>query len=209
MECLNIMLDACTRSTAEVQAMLQTISPTEVIPSSFPKVAECLHVLPDVVEWQRRSAYRRGASQGLALGQAHFPWDWSHDEVSSGWPSESEEVDHQKVFELKATAAPFANRLLRLDDLLPYQPTADASGDSPAKERDHTIERPFQAARQGALSTFTSNRWIPCYRKDISVQANEEGSSKAGGGIVDKEGEYGPCFREKHVHMDKCSILNM
>jgi hypothetical protein len=73
MECLNIVLDACMRSTADVQAVLETISPTEVIPSSFPEVAKCLHVLLGVVEWQRRSAYCRGASQGLALGQAHFP----------------------------------------------------------------------------------------------------------------------------------------
>jgi len=190
MECMNIVLDACMKSTAEVQAMLQSISPTEVIPSSFPEIAECLHILPEVVEWQRRSAYRRGASQGLALGQAHFPWDWNHDEVSSGWPSESDEVDHRKVQELKAGAAPFADRLLRMDDLLPYQTTADTPGDSPVKERDHAVERPFQAAREGALSTFTVNRCIPCYRKDNAIKANEASSSKvASGGDFDKEGE--------------------
>jgi hypothetical protein len=186
---MNIVLDACTRSTAEVQAMLQTISPTEVIPSAFLEVAKCLHALPEVVEWQRWSAYRRGASQGLALGQAHFPWNWNHDEVSSGWPSESDEVDHRKVLELKAAAAPFADRLLWMDDLLPYQTTADAPGDSPAKERDHAIECPFQAARERALNTFTVNRWIPCYRKDDAVKASGVSSSKVAGGDVDKEDE--------------------
>jgi hypothetical protein len=99
----------------------------------------------------------------LALGQAHFPWDWSHEEVSSGWPSETGVVDHAKVLELKAGAAPYADRLLRMDDLLPYQATADAPEDSPAMERDHDVEHPFEFARKGALTTFPMSRWIPGY----------------------------------------------
>jgi hypothetical protein len=56
----------------------------------------------------------------LALGKAHFPFDWEHDDVSSGWPSETGEVDHIAVLKLKPEAAPYANRLLRIDNLLQY-----------------------------------------------------------------------------------------
>src|SRR3954471_693720 len=79
--------------TAEVQAILQTISPTEIIPSNYPDVASSLKVLPAVVEWMQRSAYRRGDFMALALGRAHFPDEWVHDEITSGWPSETGVVD--------------------------------------------------------------------------------------------------------------------
>jgi hypothetical protein len=91
-------------------------------------------------------------------------------------------VDHQKVLKLKAEAAPFVDRLLRMDDLLPYQATADAPGDSPTQERDHDVKCPFQAARKGVLTTFKVIRWIPSYRKDEVVKVNKAGSSKAAGG---------------------------
>jgi hypothetical protein len=96
------------------------MSPTEIIPSSFLELSECLHLLPAIIEWQQRSAYRRGATQGLALGKAHFRFDWEHDDMSTEWPAESREVDHAEVLKRKAEAAPYADRLLRMDDLLPY-----------------------------------------------------------------------------------------
>jgi hypothetical protein len=52
-----------------------------------------------------------------------------------------------------------------MDDLLPYQATADAPGDSLVKQRDHEIERPFDAAQAVALTTFIMNPWIPGHRR--------------------------------------------
>jgi hypothetical protein len=83
------------------------------------------------------------------------------------------------VLKLKAEAAPYADRLLRMDDLLPYQATADASGDSPAKERDSDVERPFEYARKNALSTFTMSRWILAYKRWKAEASGEPSSSKA------------------------------
>jgi hypothetical protein len=66
-------------------------------------------------------------------------------------------VDHGKVLELKAEVAPFADRLLRMDDFHPYQATADTPGDSPAGQRDQLVERPFKAAKKNMLTTFPVN----------------------------------------------------
>ena len=78
------LYNICERATAEVQAILQTVSPMEVIPSKFLELASCIEALPPVIEWRQLSAYRRGVTQGLALGKAHFPWDWKHEDLSSG-----------------------------------------------------------------------------------------------------------------------------
>jgi hypothetical protein len=182
--------DSCVRSMADVRAILQTVSPMDIIPSSFPEVSNCLQLLLAVIEWQQRLAYRRGMTQGLALGKAHFPFDWEHDDVSSGWPAESGEVDHMEVLKLKVKAVPFADHLLQMDDLLPYQATADAPGDSPAKQRDHEVERPFAAARAGALMTFIVNPWIPGHWRHELVEKGGL-SSKSIEGVSDDGGKGG------------------
>jgi hypothetical protein len=99
--------------------------------------------------------------------------------MSSGWPSDTGVVDHAKVLELKAGAAPFADRLLRMDDLLPYQATADVPGDSPAKEHDYDVERPFEFARRDALTTFPVSRWIPAYKRREAEMGGMPSSLKA------------------------------
>jgi hypothetical protein len=167
------------------------VSPIEVIPASYPEVAECVHALHAVVEWQQRSAYWRGAAQGLALGQAHFPWDWSHEDVSSGWPSDTRVVDHAKVLELKVGAAPYADRLLQMDDLLPYQATADAPRDSPVKERDYDVELPFEFTRKGILTTVPVSWWIPIYKRCEAAKNGEPSSSKATEGADAKDSKDG------------------
>src|SRR3954452_24137114 len=106
--------------TAEVQGILQTISPTEVIPSNYPAVAASMKELPTVVEWLQRSTYRRGVSMTLALGQAHFPDDWVHDEITSGWPSETGDVDVFNMVTQQERAAPFADRVRWMDGLMPF-----------------------------------------------------------------------------------------
>jgi hypothetical protein len=76
-----------------------------------------------------------------------------------------------------------------MDDLLSYQATTDAPGDSPTEQRDHEVERPFAAARAGARTTFVVNPWIPGYRRRELAEMGEP-SSKATGG-TDDEGDKG------------------
>src|SRR4051812_8846901 len=163
--------------TAEVQCILQTICSTEVIPSNYPEVASSMKVLPMVVEWRQRSAYRRGVSMMLALGQAHFPEDWVHDEITSGWPSETGDVDVFEVVKQQDRAAPFADRMRRMDGLMPYLPTQVPDGDSPVEPRDLRSERPIEAARQGKLMTFKTRMWVPGHRYD-APGSTEASSSK-------------------------------
>src|SRR3954467_6185459 len=160
------LLSIWETQTAEVQCILQTISGTEVIPSNYPEVATSLRVLPTVVEWLQRSAYRRGVAMTLALGQAHFPEDWVHDEITSGWPSETDEVDVFSVQkQQQQQAAPFADRVRRMDGLLPYLPTKVPEGDSPMEPRDLPSEKPILDAREGKLTTFETRVWVSAHRR--------------------------------------------
>ena len=82
----------------------------------------------------------------MAIGSAHFPDDWRHVEVSSGWPSDTGEIDQEEVRALKAETAPYADWLLQMDRLLPFQATSMNMQEALAMERDHAIERPLEAA---------------------------------------------------------------
>src|SRR4051812_15415016 len=112
----------------------------------------------------------------LALGQAHFPEDWVHDEITSGWPSETGDVDVFKVVKQQDRDAPFADRVRRMDGLMPYLPTQVPDGDSPVEPRDLRSERPIEAARQGKLTTFKTHMWVHGHR---APGATEASSSKA------------------------------
>ena len=175
------MRDRIVYCTAEVRAVVQTICTADAVPGDYKGVAHSLQVLPAVVEWLQRSAYRRGATTGLALGAAFFPTDWNHDEMSSGWPSESGSVTQEEVDALRAGAAPYADRLLRMDTLVPYQATMDAPGDEPAEERDHSVERPLEAARAGELTTFPVHQWTSTEeQEEAGSPATEEGAEDDG-----------------------------
>ena len=132
----------------------------------------------------QRSLYHRGAANGLALGKAHFPDEWVHDEMTSGWPSETGVVDSLEVLRQRAEAAPFADRLRRIDDMLPFLPTPKE--DLEAEERDFDVERPIEASREGKLTTFKTNMWVPEHRRE----SKEASSSKATmGATSSKAGE--------------------
>src|SRR4051794_33569965 len=96
----------------------------------------------------------------LALGQAHFPEDWVHDEITSGWPSEMGEVNVFEVVKQQDRAAPFADRVRRMDGLMPFLPTKVPEGDSPVEPRDLPSERPIEDARQGKLTTFKTEAML-------------------------------------------------
>ena len=175
------MRDRFMYITAEIRAVVQTICTADSVPGDYKSVVHSLQVLPTVVEWLQRSAYRRGATTGLALGAAFFPTDWNHDEMSSGWPSESGSVTQEEVDALRAEAAPYADRLLRMDTLVPYQATMDAPGDEPATERDHAVDRPLEAARAGELTTFPIYQWVIVEEQgEASAPHAEEDAEDAG-----------------------------
>ena len=175
------MRDRFVYMTAESRAVVQTICTADSVPGDYPAVAHSLQALPAVVEWLQRSAYRRGATTGLALGAAHFPKDWNHDEMSSGWPSEMGSITQEEVDALRADTAPYADRLLRMDTLVPYQATMDAPEDEPAEERDHSVERPLEAARTGELTTFQVHQWIPKHQEEGGSSSHAE-EGEAGDG---------------------------
>ena len=162
-ECVKAVLNAAVDSATGVQAILQHVAQTEVIPSAYKDVEECLRELPVVVDWMQRSAFLRGATMALSLGLAHFSEDFELDEVTSGFPSESGEVSIADVLKLNERAAPFADRVLAIGDLLPFQASATAPGDSPPQHRDLPAERPFEAARAMKLTTYPVNRWVPAH----------------------------------------------
>src|SRR4051812_11458120 len=173
------LLSIWEMQTAEVQCILQTISGTEVIPSNYPEVAASLRVLPTVVEWLQRSAYRRGVSMTLALGQAHFPEDWVHDEITSGFPSETGEVNVFGVVKQQDRAALYADRVRRMDGLMPFLPTKVPDGDSPVELRDFPSEKPILDARQGKLTTFETRMWVPAHRRDAPGSTTASSSKAA------------------------------
>src|SRR4051794_41046625 len=124
------------------------------------------------------SAYRRRVSMALALGSAHFPDEWVHDDITSDWPSETGVVDELEVLKEQDRAAPFADRVRRMDGLLPYLDTQVPDGDSPVEPRDLPSERPIESARQGKLSTFNTRVWVPAHRRD-APGLTKASSSKA------------------------------
>ena len=129
-----------------LNSLMMHISPTENMPSSFEETGEWLTVLPMVVDWLRRSAFRRGAAMALSLGLAHFPDDFDLDDVTSGYPAPNREITRREVEALYKRAAPYAQRVLDMGDFLPHQHTVDAPGDEPAVERDYPSMVSFRTA---------------------------------------------------------------
>src|SRR4051812_2376519 len=85
--------------------------------------------------------------------------------LPSGWPSETDEVDVFTVQTQQQRAAPFADRVRRMDGLLPYLPTKVPEGDSPVEPRDLPSEKPILDAREGNLTTFETRLWVPAHRR--------------------------------------------
>ena len=92
-------------------------------------------------------------------------------------------IGGHEVDALRAEAAPYADRLLWMDMLVPYQGTIDAPEDEPAEERDHAVERPLEAARAGELTTFPVHQWVPEHQEEEGSSSRaEEGAEEGGAG---------------------------
>ena len=70
-----------------------------------------------------------------------------------------------------------------MDTLVPYQGTMDAPEDEPVEQRDHSVERPLEAARAGELTTFPVHQWVPAHQEEEGAPSHaEEGAEEAGTG---------------------------
>jgi hypothetical protein len=68
--------------------------------------------------------------------------------------------------------------VLAIGDLLPFQASATAPGDSPPRHQDLAAERSFEAARARRLTTYPVNRWVPAHLRGKEGEGvGEQGSS--------------------------------
>ena len=134
--------------------LMEHLSPKEVWPNLLEEAGEWLKALPMVSDWVRRSAFRRGAVTALSLGLAHFPEDFDPADVTSGYPSVPGGVTEQHVQSLYKWAAPYAQRVLDMGDLLPHQHTVDPPEDGPARMRDYHSSHPFKSAIKNRLTSY-------------------------------------------------------
>jgi len=135
---------------------------TENIPSAFAEISKCLSKLPEVFDWMKRSAFRRGATTAMAMILSHFGESLGLPEVTLGWAYDGEgEIPISDVQKLLDQAAPFAERILNAGDFTPFMATQRAPGDPEPQYVDLAVERPFQAACQGPITTHVVNAWVP------------------------------------------------
>ena len=82
------------------------------------------------------------------------------------------------MLKLNAQAAPFADRVLAIGDLLPFKASATVPGDSPPQHRDLSAERQFEAAWAKKLTTYPVNQWVPAHLHGKEAEGvDEQGSS--------------------------------
>jgi hypothetical protein len=89
-DCFGAVMDALHATSKGVHGVLQHIIPTEQIPSWYRTVSDYLAKLPMVVDWMKRSAFRRGAMIALAMSLSHYPKDFKLQEVTEGYATPSE-----------------------------------------------------------------------------------------------------------------------
>ena len=172
LDCLAAIYHAAREELTGVRAGLQHMAATEIIPSAFAEVSKCLSKLPEVFDWMKRSAFRRGATTAMAMILSHFGESLGLPEVTQGWAYDGEgEIPVPDVQKLLDQAAPFAERILNAGDFTPFMATQRAPGDPEPKYVDLAVERPFHAACQGPITTHVVNAWVP---KELEAAAGKE-----------------------------------
>jgi len=162
-DCIKAVTAGVLKSSGEILAVLQYLSPTKRVPHDVATVMDCVAHIPTVVDWLRRSACRRGATMALSLGQAHFPEDFEVQDVTSGFPSETGVVDKEEVLALMSRCAPYADRVLEMTDLAPQASMVAPEDveDDPPVYQDFATGKPFEAARAKKLTTYPRPKWTP------------------------------------------------
>ena len=125
--------------------------------------------------------FRSGAATMLSLGLAHFLADFDLDDVTSGYPKPTGEVSGREVEALYKRAAPYAQRVLDMGDLLPHQHTVDAPNDQPAAEKDFPSNVPFRSAIRAELTSYPVNLFKVDLREcTLEISAGEGKTGSAG-----------------------------
>jgi hypothetical protein len=170
-----------------MRAILQHVSPTEKILSTYEVVNKYLPKLLMVVDWIKRSAFHRGATTAFAMALSHYPEGFEVDLVSEGYCSGSEVISIERVQELISMATPYAKGVLAARKLLPHL-ASQLALERPAPEpRDFPAVYPFRAALDGVLTTFVVNEWQvveePLATAKASTSAREQEFIDGGGAV--------------------------
>jgi hypothetical protein len=96
-DCLGALTKSLDSLSAELWAILQYISPTEQIPSTYEAVSKYLPKLPMVVDWMERSAFRCGATTAFPMALSHYEEGFEVDLVSDGYCSSSREISIERA----------------------------------------------------------------------------------------------------------------
>lgn len=179
-DCMRAVTASIIKSTGDVLAMLQYLSPQERVPHDVNSVLACIAEVPAVVDWLRRSACRRGATMALSMGLAHYPEDFDVADVTSGFPSESGEVSKEDVLKLMSQTSPYADRVLAIADLGTPQASAIAPEDAEdgvPVHQDFPADKPFAAARAKELTTFPVPSWTPKFQFSESGVGSHDGEA--------------------------------
>jgi hypothetical protein len=137
----------------EFRGVLQHISPTEQIPMTYQAVSRYMAKVPMVVDWMKRSAFHHGASTTFALALSHYPEDFELHLVVEGYCGDSGPFSIERAQDLFAEAAPYAEGVLVVVNLLHHLASQVAPGKSVPEPRDFPVEQPFWAAVAGGLTT--------------------------------------------------------
>jgi hypothetical protein len=91
-ECLGALMVSLDILSVELRAILQYISLTEQILSTYEAVSKYLPKIPMVVDWMKRAAFRHGATRAFAMAMSHYPEGFKADLVSDGYCIRSEGI---------------------------------------------------------------------------------------------------------------------
>jgi hypothetical protein len=157
--------------------------------ATYQAISRYLTKLPMVIDWMKRSAFCHGAAMMFAMALSHYPEDFELHLVADGYCSGFGSFTIERVNELSAKAAPYADGVLAVGDLLPHLGSQVAPGRLVPKPRDFPMEQPFRAAVAGRLTPFMVNEWrvadvpLTIGKEDaqVEVPAEEVGTEAAQG----------------------------
>jgi hypothetical protein len=154
-DCLGALTHFLESLSAEMRAILQHVSLTEQITSTYEAVNRYLPNLPMVVDWMKRSAFRRVATMVIAMALSHYPEGFEVDLVSEGYCSNSGTISVERAQELIS----ICRRCLGSWRFASHLASQVAPGKPAPEPRNFPAAYPFRAMLDGALTTHVVNEW--------------------------------------------------
>ena len=169
-ECLGVLVTKILDAASDSLAILRNLSPEDQVPSSVGLILELLHKVPEVVDWAKRSACRRGATAALSLLTSHYGDQVELPTITGGYaPSATGEPASSEHIQAELTrCAPYADRVLGmvlLDKHQASQVAPEDKGKDSAAPVDYPKTKLFAAAQEDALSSFA--RQAPATRQEF------------------------------------------